>query len=317
MQNRKNTILSSLHLTALASQFTANLLCSLLLLFFTPISWAQKSSDVPINLYIYKFKSIDEDERNKAIESLQKIGDPAVPALLKALQNEDMWIRSLAAIAIGRIKKNTKVSFPELIQALKDKEPLVRYSAALALSYIGDRKATSATSILIQALENDSPSVRRRAVLALGNVGKSKTTIPALIKALGDTDESVRYSAASTLNRIALTNISTFNKIVRKSSNIVVLIKALQDKQVSVRYIAVFTLNYIDSSKRTSATPSLIKALQDESPLIRQRAAFALSSTKKANSRVPPALIKALKDKDESVRYSAAYSLNSIGIKTI
>ncbi len=200
--NKTKTMILMIRLTALASHFTANLLCYLLLLFFAPISWAQRPKDIRINLHIYKLKSIDEDERLKAIESLENIGEPAIPALIKVLQSKDMLVRSLAAISIGRIKKNTKVYLPSLHQALKDKEPLVRYSAALALSYIGDSKAANAAPILIEALKDDSPSVRRRAASALGNIGKLKTTIPVLIEALQDTDESVRYSAASSLNNI-------------------------------------------------------------------------------------------------------------------
>ena len=289
------TKISSLRLTALASGIIANLLCYLLLLISTPNSWAKQPSNVTINLYISKFNSIDENERLKAIESLQTIGKTAIPALIKTLKNEDMWVISLAAITIARIKENTKVSVPELVKLLKDKQPLVRYSAALALSNIGGTKANLARPILLQAIKNASPSVRRRAIIALNNVAKPNTTIPILIKALGDKDASVRYSAASTLNSIALADIPTFSKIVRNNSNIAVLLKALEDEQESVRYIATFTLNYISNSKATSATPILIKALQDESPLVRQRAAFVLSNTKKVAKSVP-ALIKAFVD---------------------
>ena len=160
-------------------------------------------------------------------------------------------------------------------------------------------------------LNNENPEVRIKALHQALNYGSSG--IDLIIKALEDTDESVRYSAASSLNGIASTNIPAFKKIVSSSLNISVLIKALQDKQELVRYIAAFTLNYIGRSKTTSATPNLIKALQDESPLVRQSAAFALSNTKKTDSSVR-ALIKALKDSNYQVRNSAAYALNRMGV---
>lgn len=95
------TMIPLIRLPALASGIAANFLCYLLLLISTPSSWAQKPNNISVNLYINQFNSIDEDERLQAIESLQKIGEPAIPALIKALQNEDMWVRSLAAILIS------------------------------------------------------------------------------------------------------------------------------------------------------------------------------------------------------------------------
>ncbi len=72
--------------------------------------------------------------REIAIESLRKIGEPAVESLIKALKDKDTLIRSGAAKALGKI--GDKRAVESLTEALKYGDIFVRSAAAEALEKI-------------------------------------------------------------------------------------------------------------------------------------------------------------------------------------
>ena len=94
---------------------------------------------------------------------------------------------------------NPKVA--EALQALKDKDWQVRMAAAMALEEIGPRAALAVPD-LIQTLERDKrEDVRRAAAEALGGVGlATREAISALVRALDDKSDYVRWAAARTLD---------------------------------------------------------------------------------------------------------------------
>ena len=88
--------------------------------------------------------------RQKAAEALVKNpSNKAVPALVNALNDEDIYVRSYAAEALGIIGCDTATD--ELVKALKDEDNDVRLNASVALG-----KVASETTIskLIKCLEN-------------------------------------------------------------------------------------------------------------------------------------------------------------------
>lgn len=78
-------------------------------------------------------------ERFKAVIELEKFGQPATEFLIKALKDDDRWVRYLAADALANIGATQSVE--PLIALLKDKDQDVRFAAASALGKIGDPKA--------------------------------------------------------------------------------------------------------------------------------------------------------------------------------
>ena len=118
--------------------------------------------------------------RVNAVSSLMLIGTPAAikaaegatPFLIQQLQNDqDKWVRMLAAMALSAVGEGAKDAVPDLIQALQDQDISVRYYAAYALGKIGE-DAKDAVPVLIQALQNDH-NVRDRdnATIALEKIG--------------------------------------------------------------------------------------------------------------------------------------------------
>ncbi len=76
--------------------------------------------------------SSEADQRWKAVEALEKVHSPrAVLLVCKALQDPDIWVRRLAAEALGRMGKAEAVG--PLIEALADQESMIRAAALASL----------------------------------------------------------------------------------------------------------------------------------------------------------------------------------------
>jgi HEAT repeat protein len=68
-------------------------------------------------------------------DALGKIGEPAVPSLVRALEDENPAIRAQAARALVRVE--SQLAIPALIKALDDPEPAVEHYAWEALQRMG------------------------------------------------------------------------------------------------------------------------------------------------------------------------------------
>ncbi len=101
-------------------------------------------------------------ERFKAVIELEKFGKPATEFLIKALKDDDRWVRYLAADALANIGATQSVE--PLLTLLKDPDQDVRFAASAALGKIGDPKAIPG---LENVLKNDNGYVRIAAEEAL------------------------------------------------------------------------------------------------------------------------------------------------------
>jgi len=108
----------------------------------------------------------NENSWSVATESLTRIGHRAVPALIKALKNKDVWVRISAPVALAKIGAK---AVPALIETLKDESSHVRTDAAFALGEIGP-KAQKAIPALAEALKDKSEDVRKAARVALEKI---------------------------------------------------------------------------------------------------------------------------------------------------
>ena len=106
------------------------------------------------------------DRWKHAIE-LGKFGPPAVDHLVRALTDEDKWVRYLAVDALGSIKDKKAVD--PLVKSLKDKDQDVRFAAADALGRLGD---TRAEAPLKECMSADNCYVRIAAEEALERLKK-------------------------------------------------------------------------------------------------------------------------------------------------
>lgn len=149
-----------------------------------------------------QLSSSNVKDRVLAMIELQKETMPAqvaYPLIQKALKDETIQVRGMAAFSLGI--KPTSESLSQLIQILAtDPDHNVRAMAAGALGYLGDPEALNALchaffedtdwlvqfsaaislgnlkdsraiAVLLEALERDCPLLQEAAVMALGEIG--------------------------------------------------------------------------------------------------------------------------------------------------
>ena len=106
----------------------------------------------------------------EANEALASIGKPAVPHLLRALDDANMTIRARAAGVLGRI--GDAQARAKLLALLKDGAPTVRAHAALALGRMG----VQSLEPLIAAAKDPHPLVQSYALVGL-RLGKDPRAV--------------------------------------------------------------------------------------------------------------------------------------------
>lgn len=93
--------------------------------------------------------------RETAAAALGRIGKPAVPQLVQALQSTNPTLRHQAADTLARIGPSAAEAVPALVQAMDDPDPLVRKAAARALGQIGPDAADAVPKLIEMLLEDD------------------------------------------------------------------------------------------------------------------------------------------------------------------
>lgn len=101
--------------------------------------------------------------RETAADSLGRLGDAAVPALITALEDADRDVRAQATRALARMGPKAEEAIPALIEALDDDDKEVRRGAARALGQIGPL-AEEAVPALMRALKDPRNKATEQAV---------------------------------------------------------------------------------------------------------------------------------------------------------
>ena len=140
----------------------------------------------------------DADVRAEAIVFLgEERYAPSVPQLTELVRHADPGTRFLASKALGQIGDEAESAVPTLLDALRDNDMYLRAGITGALIKIGYPSVPGLT----QALFDQSNAVRRAACKALGKIG-SERAVSALIYSLNDGNAGVRKFAREALERI-------------------------------------------------------------------------------------------------------------------
>lgn len=157
---------------------------------------------LPINLQAQDNDKLMRDLRSKdphiRINAANKLGIKATQELITIFQdkNENIYIRVFAIKNLSRL--HAKEAIPALIKALDDEINHIRYSSAITLGFI---EAKESIPKLIKMLKDETDiEVRNGVAYALGSL-KAEEAIPELIFALRH-DEDLRCNAAWALGAI-------------------------------------------------------------------------------------------------------------------
>lgn len=124
--------------------------------------------------------ALDDDTlRNPVFETLTKIGDPAVPALIELMHHRNAKVRCEAVYLMQRIKDPHAID--PLLEALHDADIRVRVAAELTLGILEEKRAVDP---LIAMLQDRDACIRECAAAALGEIGDKRAIEP--LQALKD-----------------------------------------------------------------------------------------------------------------------------------
>lgn len=176
------------------------------------------------------------DQRRGAVIALALLPVPelATNGLLKALNDKDATVRSLAAHALAKIGEAAAAPTTSLLLHPNEQ---VRNGAALALSKMG----TSAIPALTTMLKMDDPFAKAKAAWLLGRMGhEALSAAPALIRALNDSDMRIIHVLCESLDLIGPNPAVVYHEMT---------LIGISDSQCPVKQIG------------TYAAPSLVRIL--------------------------------------------------------
>ena len=244
---------------------------------------------------------LDDDDmevRGMAAMALGQIGEsarPALPALMQMVSNESSSDAKEEAVeALGRIDKSGEVTVSLLIELLGNSDDdFLRRASAYALGEIGE-SAAAAVPALMAALSDSSYVVSRDALQSLAKIGTAaKAAIPEAVVLLDDSDSLQRAHAAQALGVWGKTADAAVPK----------LREAVQDPEGSMRVLAAYALIRIDGTDEAQTV--LVEELANDDVFVRFSAAAALCDVGDPAEAVP-ALIDALDDEWEPMGFMAA-----------
>ncbi len=159
----------------------------------------------------------DESGGEEAARLLTRIGAPAVPALVEALDGLDPDGTRAVKVArvLGRIGPDAAGAVPALAEALGSDKTHVRLAASQALELIGP-EARPAGPALVAALADWHPDTRLAAARALARIGTANVlAIPGLIQLLPDRAPEVRAAAVEALAAIGAPAIQPLANVIK------------------------------------------------------------------------------------------------------
>lgn len=153
-----------------------------------------------------------ERRRDTLYRRLLKLGDRALPALARGLEDPDVALRRNVALALDVLangygqrsqeRLDVRGCLPALVAALQDPEMYVRAWSAQALGGLGPG-AAPAVPALIGLLEQYDEGGRNSACMALGEIGPAAgEALPALRRALRDPSKDLRGFARRAIEKI-------------------------------------------------------------------------------------------------------------------
>jgi len=156
-----------------------------------------------VPILIDKFASKSPRERHTIRKIIQKIGSPAIPDLVAALNHPDWHIVNRCCWALADVGDSTVV---EPLRKVSGHERwMVRSQAVTALGKIG---AAGAEQTVQQALGDSVGLVRKSAVVATGRLSLTEA-IPELVHALGDDFYGARMASVEALLKLDSTAVTT------------------------------------------------------------------------------------------------------------
>jgi len=231
-------------------------------------------------------------------------GDPGavVPALARALSDENHNVRANAAWSISYIGWYDKPSLEKLVQCLEDPDSEVREAATHAIVQL-PLPPDQGLPIARQMFHSGDPILLKGAARSIKRYGEDGSTfLPELADLLNHDDSGVRLQAVVAMG--AIHNVPP--SIVQN------LLPLLNDPETGVRQFTVETLGKIGVKSR-EVLDALLDTLNDRATWVRREAVGVLGKLGTGDPEVIRRMGDLLRDSDERVRMDAVHNLSGIG----
>ncbi len=244
--------------------------------------------------------------RRDASYFLEKLGPkakPALPALIRALDDPDKQVWSNAVSALANLGPDAAEAVPALLEDLDSRKSRAsqrqseREQTAFRTAYALSRIGSAAIPPLIDALRSDDTMLRAGAAKALGGMGPdARAAIPALLENLGHGDGAVTHEVADALGAIGPDALPK-------------LVEALDWKESRQRSTAALALAAMGRAAASAASALLTRLDQESDPAVRVSLLTALPRVGTDPALLVPRLIDGLKDGTEAIRHAATNGL--------
>ncbi len=224
------------------------------------------------------------EDREEAGRRLVGLGEAALEELKKATTSSDQEVSRRATACIEQIILNGKIA--RLVAQMQSRVPRERAKAVLDLKPFG-QSAAAAVPALIRALDDSDALVRDYAVWTLSWLGPAaKPAVPKLITMLEDEKlpQSVRDQVL-----IAFCQLGATARAATPT-----LLKLAKGSNVDQAIMAVSTLAHV-AKDQDAPVPVLLELLKHPNASMRSRAAATLGMLGKQPEVVAPAILELLK----------------------
>ncbi|MCH2383222.1 MAG: HEAT repeat domain-containing protein [Pedosphaera sp.] len=278
----------------------------------------------------------DKVARREAARALALLGPeakPAVPALVRALDDDQEQVFFWSATALANLGPDAHEATPELIKRLRRSSRRYRDQVRLRVVTALTRIGPAAVPQLIDALGNESESIRSGAARVLGNMGSdAHEAAPRLFTLLADEETYLGEAAGAALGKIGpaahpqvLEALGSDNENVRAAAAVAIgwmsepgepakrLAKRLEAEPSSR-----VTANGLQALNRVGLPgeqllPLLLQALDHDGDRVRHQAMNGLLSLRPDSRAAVPHLVGRLASDDPVKRGQAINLLGRIG----
>ncbi len=276
-------------------------------LFSTLVCGQDSSPDGPeVKSLLELLRSGKAEEQIDAVGQLGALGpyaQAAIDPLVELLKTENLALRHECIVALGQIGPMAHESVDSLTGFLTSDNELLQSAALESLRRIGTASPEAQTQILLLCQTQNASlaisAIRCLVMIAGANNELIQSSIPRLVKALGDTRADVRNEASVTLVEIGPAVIPAVADTL--SGN---------DSRVQLKACEILGQLGADAA---SAVPRLLKHLKDEDELVVRAAATALGEIQAEPATVVPALNALLTRKSAAVRIIAVRAIADYG----
>jgi len=279
---------------------------------------------------LIRILSRDDESGEYAGWALERIGEPAIPALMGCLSEEGVR-NDRARRALSRIGKK---ALPRLTDAFRSDNNVLADSAARTLALLREE----ALPAYIMALKSKNRKLQLRALEIIGGSYSPDKAFPCLIRLLGDSDRDIRLRAIEAVGRMEgwgkdavgplIRNLSDEDRAIRNAA--VTALGWLGKDSAEARGPLLEAMRRCDADDRELALafsrigegmiPQLVEELHNSASCVRRKAYLSLFemfySERIDMSQAVPPLVELLGDGDPSIRSYALGLLGPFGAKT-